>query len=166
MQSIQQSKDNGSYHNQSPTKKNVYYNSKIDYEISQHLQSQLKSGVNMAGLLTHNSIDRNQGRHLPTKSLHLNQNSGLVLDGKNAPPLGGMQTSESLGVHQQNVKDLMKEKIRTNYSIDFSATSKWKENNAGSHLKIKKHTAAGEDLSKFLNFYNKSTYMSVAKTMG
>jgi hypothetical protein len=30
----------------------------------------------------------------------------------------------------------------------------------------KKNTGTKEDLSKFLNFYNKSTYMGVAKTMG
>lgn len=46
---------------------------------------------------------------------------------------------------------------------NFQSTDQkqWKENS----LK-KKNAGNKEDLSKFLDFYNKSTYMGVAKTMG
>jgi hypothetical protein len=94
----------------------------------------------------------------------------MMLDGstqvKHVAQNLGLQTSENFGSYNA-VKELMKEKMRTNYSIDFASSNKWKENNktGSSHLKIKKGSV-GEDLTKFLNFYNKSTYMSVAKTMG
>lgn len=90
---------------------------------------------------------------------HLSQNP--IKQGNDLSPAQPMIMNSTMESFSSTMKGQFIKKLRNFQSND---QKQWKENNS-----IKKKgntTAVKEDLSKFLDFYNKSTYMGVAKTMG